>query len=60
MAVTKLHGIRRFIDRSVGFLKKAKVHQVIATETEDIKSRVVEVHKRRRRYEVSHGVFFSE
>ncbi|OQU83875.1 hypothetical protein SORBI_3005G192300 [Sorghum bicolor] len=52
----KLHGIRKFIDRSVGLFRKAKIRHGIATEIRDIKSRVVEVHERRRRYDVSLGV----
>ena len=36
----------------LAFFRKAKVHHGIATEIEE----VVEVHKRRRKYEVSHGV----
>ncbi|KAJ1276412.1 hypothetical protein BS78_05G212700 [Paspalum vaginatum] len=51
----KLLGIRKFIDRSVGLFRRAKVHHGIATEIRDIKSRVIEVHKRRRRYKVSLG-----
>jgi ATPase subunit of ABC transporter with duplicated ATPase domains len=50
---TKLHGIRKFIDRSVSLLRKGKIHHGIATEIRNIKSRVIEVHERHRRYEVN-------
>ncbi|CAL4941711.1 unnamed protein product [Urochloa decumbens] len=53
---TKLHGINKFIDRSVGLFRKAKGRHRIAFEIRDIKSRVLEVHKRRRRYEINLGV----
>ncbi|KAG0530698.1 hypothetical protein BDA96_05G209100 [Sorghum bicolor] len=52
----KLHGIKKFVDRSVGLFKKAKIRHEIGTEIRDIKSRVVEVHERRLRYNVNNGV----
>ncbi|WVZ50290.1 hypothetical protein U9M48_001559, partial [Paspalum notatum var. saurae] len=50
-----LHGVRKLIDRSVGLFRKAKVRHGIATEIKGIRSRVIEVHERRRRYEVNLG-----
>jgi hypothetical protein len=51
----KLHGIRKFVDRSVGLFRKAKIRRGIATEIKDIKGRVTEVHERRLRYGVNNG-----
>ncbi|CAL4991193.1 unnamed protein product [Urochloa decumbens] len=51
----KLQGIKKFVDRSVGLFRKAKIRHMISTEIREIKSRVVEVHERRRRYEVNLG-----
>jgi ATPase subunit of ABC transporter with duplicated ATPase domains len=48
----KLRGIKKFIDRSVGLFRKAKVRHGIATEIRDIKSRVEEVAKRHDRYKL--------
>ncbi|XP_066334187.1 disease resistance protein PIK6-NP-like [Miscanthus floridulus] len=39
------HGIRKFIDRSVGLFRKVRIRHEIATEIRDIKSRVLEMHK---------------
>ncbi|CAL4991206.1 unnamed protein product [Urochloa decumbens] len=50
---SKLHGIKKFVDRSVSLFRKAKTRHGIATEITEIKSRVVEVHERHRRYEVN-------
>ncbi|XP_012704062.1 putative disease resistance protein At1g50180 isoform X3 [Setaria italica] len=51
----KLRGIKKFIDRSVGLFRKAKVRHGIATEIRDIKSRVEEVAKRHDRYKLSNS-----
>jgi len=51
-----LRGIKKFVDRSVSLFKKAKIRHKIATDISDIKSRVVEVHERRLRYNVNNGV----
>nr|XP_034570180.1 disease resistance protein Pik-2-like [Setaria viridis]TKW01805.1 hypothetical protein SEVIR_8G202766v2 [Setaria viridis] len=50
-----LHGITKFIDRSVGLFRKAKIRHGIATEIRDIKSRVEEVAKRHDRYKLSNS-----
>uniref|UniRef100_A0A0D3F3R2 AAA+ ATPase domain-containing protein n=1 Tax=Oryza barthii TaxID=65489 RepID=A0A0D3F3R2_9ORYZ len=52
----KPHGISKLIDRSVGLFRKAKARHGIASEIMNIKSRVVEVHERRRRYEINIAV----
>ncbi|XP_072146418.1 disease resistance protein Pik-2-like [Setaria viridis] len=51
----KLRGIKKFIDRSVGFFRKAMVRHGIAAEIRDIKSRVEEVAKRHDRYKLSNS-----
>ncbi|RCV39065.1 hypothetical protein SETIT_8G193700v2 [Setaria italica] len=51
----KLRGIKKFIDRSVGLFRKAKVRHGIATEIRDIKSRVEEVAERHDRYKLSNS-----
>ncbi|TKW01809.1 hypothetical protein SEVIR_8G203100v4 [Setaria viridis] len=51
----KLRGIKKFIDRSVGLFRKAKVRHGIATEIRDIKLRVEEVAKRHDRYKLSNS-----
>ena len=50
------HGLKKVIDRSLHLLMQPKVRHRIAKEVRGIKSRVMEVHERRPRYEVSHGV----
>ncbi|KAG2558844.1 disease resistance protein RGA5-like [Panicum virgatum] len=50
------HGLKKVIDRSLNLLMQPKVRHKIATETREIKSHVMEVHERRRRYEVNLGV----
>nr|TKW01903.1 hypothetical protein SEVIR_8G209000v2 [Setaria viridis] len=47
-----LHGIKKFIDTSVGLFRKAKIRHGIATEIRDIKRRVEEVAKRHDRYKL--------
>ncbi|CAN6381836.1 unnamed protein product [Urochloa humidicola] len=51
-----LNVIKKFIDRSVGLFRKVKIHYELATEVRDIKSRVEQVAKRHRRYEISGAV----
>ncbi|CAL4982978.1 unnamed protein product [Urochloa decumbens] len=52
----KKHGLKKVIDKSLNLLMQPKVRHKLATEIRGIKNRVMEVHERRRRYEVSHGV----
>ncbi|KAL6653975.1 hypothetical protein ACP70R_007440 [Stipagrostis hirtigluma subsp. patula] len=52
----KKHGIKKFIDKTLGSLMQPKIRRKIATNIRDIKSHVIEVHERRRRYEVNHSV----
>jgi ATPase subunit of ABC transporter with duplicated ATPase domains len=52
----KLHGIMKFIDRSVGLFRKAKIRHGIAGEIKDIKSRVEEVAKRHDRYKINSDI----
>jgi len=52
----KQHGLKKVIDRSLHLLMQPKVRHKIAKEVREIKSRVMEVHERRRRYEVNLGV----
>ena len=51
-----LHGIKKFIDRSVGLFRKAKIRHEMATEIRDIKIRVEEVAKRHGRYKINSDV----
>ncbi|PUV26724.1 hypothetical protein PAHAL_J035800 [Panicum hallii] len=51
-----LHGIKKFIDRSVGLFRKAKIRHGMATEIRDIKTRVEEVAKRHGRYKINSDV----
>lgn len=46
----KPHSFRKFFDRTVGLLTKAKTNHRIATDIEDIKRRIYEVSDRRARY----------
>ncbi|KAK8448017.1 hypothetical protein SEVIR_8G200500v4 [Setaria viridis] len=50
------HSIKEAIDRTLKWFRQPKIRRKIATEIREIKSRVIEVHERRRRYEVSLGV----
>nr|XP_034606457.1 disease resistance protein RGA5-like [Setaria viridis] len=50
------HSFREAIDRTLKWFRQPKIRRKIATEIREIKSRVIEVHERRRRYEVSLGV----
>jgi ATP-dependent Lon protease len=52
----KNHGFKKFIDKALGSLMQPKIRRKIAIDIRDIKSRVVEVHDRRRRYKVNHSV----
>ena len=52
--LAKKHG--KFIDKMLGFLMLPKIRRKIAIDIRDIKSRVVEVHDRRCRYEVNYSV----
>ncbi|CAL4986439.1 unnamed protein product [Urochloa decumbens] len=47
------HGFKKFIDRSLGLLTRARIRHRIATDIRDIKNRVIEVHERRERYKIS-------
>ncbi|CAL4979418.1 unnamed protein product [Urochloa decumbens] len=47
------HGFKKFIDRSLGLLTRARIRHRIGTDIRDIKSRVIEVHERRERYKIS-------
>jgi len=49
----ELHGLKDFIDRSIGLFRKAMFHRNISAKIRDIKSRVTEVSKRRDRYRIS-------
>ncbi|TVU01187.1 hypothetical protein EJB05_53361, partial [Eragrostis curvula] len=48
----KPHSFRRFINRTMGLLTKAKVRHHVANDIEDIKRRIHEVAERRRRYQL--------
>ncbi|RCV39148.1 hypothetical protein SETIT_8G200100v2 [Setaria italica] len=50
------HGFKKAIDKMLKWFRQPKIRRKIATEIREIKSRVIEVHERRRRYEVSLGV----
>ncbi|RCV39047.1 hypothetical protein SETIT_8G191900v2 [Setaria italica] len=50
------HSFKEAIDRTLNWFRQPKIRRKIATEIREIKSRVIEVHERRRRYEVSLGV----
>ncbi|KAG2563584.1 hypothetical protein PVAP13_8KG264200 [Panicum virgatum] len=50
------HGLKKVIDRSLNLLMQPKVRHKIAKKVREIKSHVMEVHERRRRYEVNLGV----
>ncbi|XP_012703800.1 disease resistance protein RPP13 [Setaria italica] len=50
------HSFKEAIDRILEWLWQPMIRRKIATEIREIKSRVIEVHKRRRMYEVSLGV----
>ncbi|CAL4991219.1 unnamed protein product [Urochloa decumbens] len=52
----KLQGMKKFIDRSVGLFRKAKIRRGIAAEIKNIKIRVEEVAKRHDRYKISSDV----
>ena len=54
--LAKKHGFKKFIDKTLGSLMQPKIRRKIAIDISDIKSRVVEVHDRHRRYEVNHSV----
>ncbi|TKW00376.1 hypothetical protein SEVIR_8G104800v4 [Setaria viridis] len=47
---TKPHSFRRFFDRTIGFLTKAKNRHHIADDIQDIKRRIHEVSNRRERF----------
>ncbi|CAL4991218.1 unnamed protein product [Urochloa decumbens] len=55
--LAKQHGLKKVIDKSLNLLMQPKIRHKIATEIREIKSRVMEVHERRRRYEVNLGVY---
>jgi ATPase subunit of ABC transporter with duplicated ATPase domains len=50
------HGFKKAIDKTLKWFRQPKIRRKIATEIREIKSRVIEVHERRRRYEVGLGV----
>ncbi|KAF8754011.1 hypothetical protein HU200_011552 [Digitaria exilis] len=50
------HGLKDVIDRSLDWSMQLKIRHKIATEIKEIKSRVLEVHERHRRYEVNQGI----
>ncbi|CAN6363494.1 unnamed protein product [Urochloa humidicola] len=52
----ELHGLKKFVDRSVSLFRKAKIRHGIATEIKDIKIRVEEVAKRHDRYKIHSDV----
>jgi len=52
--LAKKHGFKKFIDKTLGSLMQPKIRRKIATDIRDIKSRVIEVHEWRCRYEVRH------
>jgi hypothetical protein len=54
--LAKQNGLKKVIGRSLDLLMQPMICRKIATEIKEIKSRVIEVHERRCRYEVSLGV----
>ncbi|CAN6381841.1 unnamed protein product [Urochloa humidicola] len=52
----ELHGLKKFVDRSVSLFRKAMIRHGISTEIKDIKIRVEEVAKRRDRYKINSNV----
>ncbi|XP_066382176.1 disease resistance protein RGA5-like [Miscanthus floridulus] len=50
------HGFNKAIDKTLKWFWQPKIRRKIATEIREIKSRVIEEHERRRRYEVSLAV----
>ncbi|CAD6268900.1 unnamed protein product [Miscanthus lutarioriparius] len=50
----KKHGFKKFIDKTLGSLMQPKIRRKIAVDIREIKSRVTEVHDRRRRYKINH------
>ncbi|CAO2149196.1 unnamed protein product [Urochloa humidicola] len=52
-APKELHGLRRFIDRSLDLLTKAKICHKLGTEIKDLRSSIKEVSERRDRYLVT-------
>jgi SpoVK/Ycf46/Vps4 family AAA+-type ATPase len=54
--LAKKQGFKKFIDKTLGSLMQPKIRRKIASDIRDIKNRVVEVHDRRRRYEVNCSV----
>ncbi|KAK8448060.1 hypothetical protein SEVIR_8G209600v4 [Setaria viridis] len=50
------HGLKKAIGRSLDLLMQPKIRRKIANEIREIKSRVIEVHERRRNYKVKIGV----
>jgi uridine kinase len=52
--LAKKHGFfKNFIDKTLVSLMQPKIHRKIATDIRAIRSHVIEVHERRRRYEVN-------
>lgn len=49
--------LMKYIDKTLGSLRQPKIRRNIGTNIRDIKSRVVEVHDRRPRYEVNPSVY---
>nr|CAB3462925.1 unnamed protein product [Digitaria exilis] len=49
------HGLRKIITRSHNLLIQPNIRRKIATDIRDIKSRVMEVHERRQRYDVNNN-----
>lgn len=53
VAEAEQHGLKKTIDRSLNWLMQPNIRHKIAIDIRDIKSRVLEVHERRRRYKVN-------
>ncbi|CAN6272171.1 unnamed protein product [Urochloa humidicola] len=51
----KKHGLMKYINKILVSLMQTRTRRKIAIDIRDIKSRVTEVHERRRRYEVNHS-----